>query len=233
MADVTDATFQTAVIDRSKVVPVVVDLWAEWCGPCKTLGPIIERVIDATNGKVELAKVDVDSNPNVAQAFKVQSIPAVFAVVDGRPVDQFIGAIPEAEIEEFVNKLLPVEQLSEVDMLIGEGSEESLRAALELESDNVAVVLALAELLASTERPEEAEGLLARIPESPEKRRVSALARTGPADATDVEVQLLGLLDAVKADEEARKRFVDLLELLPDEDPSKAQWRRKLTAQLF
>ena len=87
MADVTDATFQTAVIERSMTVPVVVDLWAEWCGPCKQLGPIIEKVIAATDGQVELAKVDVDANPNIAQAFRVQSIPAVFAIRDGRPVE--------------------------------------------------------------------------------------------------------------------------------------------------
>ncbi|MGB6056667.1 MAG: thioredoxin [Microthrixaceae bacterium] len=233
MADVTDATFQTAVIDRSKVVPVIVDLWAEWCGPCKTLGPMIERVVAATNGKVELAKVDVDANPNVAQAFRVQSIPAVFAIVDGRPVDQFIGALPEAEIAAFVEKLIPAEEESEVDALIREGTEESLNAALELEADNSAAVLALAELYADSGRPDQALDLLTRIPESPQTRRVAALARTGPVDRVDIEVQLLGLLDRVKADDDARQQFVDLLEVLPDEDPAKAEWRRKLTAHLF
>jgi len=80
--DVTDATFATAVLERSKSVPVVVDLWAEWCGPCKTLGPLLEKVIEETGGAVELAKVDVDTNPEIAQAFQVQSIPAVFALKD-------------------------------------------------------------------------------------------------------------------------------------------------------
>lgn len=233
MADVTDATFQTAVIERSKVVPVIVDLWAEWCGPCKTLGPMIEKVVAATDGKVELAKVDVDANPNVAQAFRVQSIPAVFAIVDGRPVDQFIGALPEAEIAAFVNKLIPAEEESEVDILIREGTEESLKAALELEADNTAAVLALAELYADSGRSDEAVDLLTRIPESPQTRRVAALARTGPIDRVDIEVQLLGLLDRVKTDDDARQQFVDLLEVLPDEDPAKAEWRRKLTAHLF
>ena len=90
--DVTDATFQTEVIDRSMSTAVVVDLWAEWCGPCRTLGPILEKVIDATNGAVVLAKVDVDKNPAIAQAFQAQSIPMVVAIKDGRPVNGFVGA---------------------------------------------------------------------------------------------------------------------------------------------
>lgn len=233
MADVTDATFQTEVVDRSKTVPVIVDLWAEWCGPCKTLGPIIEKVVAETNGKVELAKVDVDANPNVAQAFRVQSIPAVFAIVDGRPVDQFIGALPEAEIRDFVQKLVPPEEESEVQLLIRQGTEASLRSALELEADNVDATVALAELLADEGRADEALELLTRIPETPETRRIAALARTGLTDRVDVEVQLLSLLDEVRADDDARQKFVDLLELIPDDDPAKAEWRRKLSAKLF
>src|SRR3954464_529062 len=98
MADVTDATFEQDVIERSKTVPVIVDLWAEWCGPCKTLGPIIERVVDKTDGEVLLVKVDVDANPNIARAFQVQSIPAVFALHNGAIVDQFVGALPEHQV---------------------------------------------------------------------------------------------------------------------------------------
>ena len=118
MVDVTDATFQQAVIERSAIVPVVVDLWAEWCGPCKQLGPILEKVIAETQGKVDLAKVDVDANPQIAQAFKVQSIPAVFALVNGQPVDQFMGALPESEVAAFVNKLLPAEEETELSRLL-------------------------------------------------------------------------------------------------------------------
>jgi putative thioredoxin len=233
MADVTDATFQTAVIERSSTVPVVVDLWAEWCGPCKQLGPIIEQVVADTQGKVELAKVDVDANPQVAQAFRVQSIPAVFAIVDGRPVDQFLGAQPEAQVREFVERLIPASEPTEIELLLAAGDEASLRRALELEPANAQVIVALAELLALELRTEEALALLEKIPESADTRRVAALARTGPSNPADVEIRLLGLLDQVKADEDARQQFVDLLELLPDEDPAKAQWRRKLTAQLF
>lgn len=105
--DVTDATFQTEVIDASQTTPVVVDLWAPWCGPCKTLGPIIEKVVDATGGKVILAKVNVDENPAIAQAFRAQSIPMVVAIDKGRPVDGFTGSYPEHFVKEFVDKLLP------------------------------------------------------------------------------------------------------------------------------
>src|SRR3954452_22668037 len=145
MADVTDATFEQDVIERSKTVPVVVDLWAEWCGPCKTLGPIIEKVVAETGGKVELVKVDVDANPGVAQAFRVQSIPAVYALRDKQVVDQFFGAIPEAQVREFVSRLAPSK--SEADLLVERGDEASLRQALELDPDHEGAVVGLAELL--------------------------------------------------------------------------------------
>jgi putative thioredoxin len=145
MADVTDATFETAVIERSKEVPVVVDLWAEWCGPCRTLGPILEKVIGETEGRVELAKVDVDSNPQVAGAFRVQSIPAVYALSGGQVVDHFIGALPETAVREFVDRLAP--SASEADQLADAGDEASLRKALELEPGHEKAVLRLAELL--------------------------------------------------------------------------------------
>src|ERR1700759_2061725 len=93
--DVTDATFEQEVIERSETVPVVVDLWAPWCGPCRTLGPIIEKVIDETGGGGALTKVNVDENPGISQAFGVQSIPLVVALKDGKPVDGFLGAYPE------------------------------------------------------------------------------------------------------------------------------------------
>ena len=176
MVDVTDATFERDVLERSDVVPVVVDLWAAWCGPCRTLGPIIERVVAATNGGVELVKVDVDANPRISATFNVQSIPAVFALKDRRIVDSFIGALPEAEVKKFVDKLAPA--LSEVDKLVAVGDEASLRAALELDHDHPAAVIALADLLIDGgDRVDEALELLKRLPETAEVRRVAARAR--------------------------------------------------------
>jgi putative thioredoxin len=104
--DVSEATFQTEVLDRSAQVPVIVDLWAPWCGPCRTLGPIIERVVGGTNGKAVLVKVNIDENPGIAQAFGVQSIPLVVALVDGQPVDGFLGAQPEHTVQEFVDRVV-------------------------------------------------------------------------------------------------------------------------------
>jgi len=233
--DVTDATFQTDVLERSTTTPVVVDLWAEWCGPCKTLGPIIEKVVDDTGGRVVLAKVDVDANPNTAAAFRVQSIPAVYAVVDGKVVDGFVGAQGEDEVRAFVARLLPTEEQTEVERLREIGDEASLRAALELEPDDEGVIVDLAELLVGEERSEEALELLARIPDTPDTRRVAALARSGAAYSSDadIEARLLVLLDHVKGDDAARQEFLDLLELLGPDDPRTGSYRRQLTSRLF
>ncbi|MBA2609227.1 MAG: tetratricopeptide repeat protein, partial [Actinobacteria bacterium] len=229
--DVTDDTFEAEVLERSAQVPVVVDLWAEWCGPCKTLGPIIERVVDATDGRVVLAKVDVDANPRVSATFKVQSIPAVFALKDKRVVDSFVGAVPEAQVQAFVDRLAPPP--SETDLLVDKGDEESLRAALAINPGHVDGVLALANLLVDRGDNDEALALLQRIPESAETRHVAARARTGPSAAAavgtaEVDVKLADLLPRVKTDPAARQEFVDLLEVMGIDDPRTAEWRKKL-----
>jgi putative thioredoxin len=235
MPDVTDATFQRDVLDRSAEVPVVVDLWAEWCGPCRTLGPILERVVGETGGTVELAKVDIDRNPGVAASFAVQSIPAVFAISGAKVVDSFIGALPEQAVREFVARLAPAQ--SEADALAARGDEVSLRQALELQHDHPAAVLALAELLADRGEGDEALALLTRVPETAESRRIAALARLGQAGVADgpgdVEPRLQELLDRVKDDETARREYVDLLEVLGADDPRTPQYRRALASRLY
>ncbi|MGK2948509.1 MAG: thioredoxin [Acidimicrobiales bacterium] len=234
--DVTDATFPTEVVERSKQVPVVVDLWAEWCGPCKSLGPILEKVVDDTQGKVVLAKVDVDTNRQVAGAFQVQSIPAVYALKDGKVVDGFVGAQPEAAVRQFVEGLLPSAEESAVADLVAKGDEASLREALVLEPGHEGAVLALAELLVARRDEgdvDEALAVLARIPESAEVRRIAAIARIDPDTRDDVTDELDTLLDSVKDDEAARQRYLDLLEVMGPDDPRTAGYRKQLTARLF
>jgi putative thioredoxin len=234
--DITDETFETEVLDRSVDVPVVVDLWAEWCGPCRTLGPILEKVVAETNGAVTLAKVDVDANPRVAGAFRVQSIPAVFALKDRAVVDTFVGALPEAAVRQFVERLAPPP--TEVDRLLALGDEASLRQAVELEPGNERAVVALAELLVGQGQSEEALVFLGRIPETAEARRVAALARVGDEiAAVGGPEALVGkldtLLERVKDDPDARREFVDLLEVMGPDDPRTAQYRKALTARLY
>ena len=245
--DVTDATFSTAVLERSAQVPVVVDVWAPWCGPCTALGPIIERVVDATGGRVELVKVNADENPQISAAFKVQSIPAVFALRDAKVVSSFVGARGEAEVQAFIDDLLPSEAEERLASLVAAGDEDSLRQALELEPGHDGAVLALARLLAGDGRGDEAltllepilpQQLFAPIPEPRfgepfEDAHVAALARQGGVDGDDVEARLGALLDRVKDDEAARKEFVDLLELLGPDDERTPRWRKELTARLF
>ena len=233
--DVTDATFEQDVLARSDQVPVVVDLWAPWCGPCRTLGPILERVVAETGGNVDLVKVNIDDNPGVANAFRVQSIPAVYAIRNRQAVDSFIGALPEPAVRDFVTRLSPPE--SEADRLAAAGDEASLRQALALEPDHRAAVLGLAELLVGDGRTEEALSLLARIPDDAEVRRVAALARLGGDDVVrsddGLEQRLASLLDRVKHDDAARQEYVDILEAMGPEDPRTSEARRALTARLY
>ena len=239
MTDVTDATFETAVLDRSTEVPVVVDLWAPWCGPCKVLGPILERVVAATDGAVELVKVNVDENPSVAATFQVQSIPAVFALRDRAVVDGFVGALPEASVAEFVARLAPAE--TEADRLVAEGvagdDESLLRKALELQPDHAGAITELAARRIRAGDPDEALALLGRIPETPETRRLAAEARLATADVDvddeGVEAVLDRLLERVREDDAARQEFVDLLETLGPEDPRTVRYRKALAARLF
>lgn len=236
MADVTDATFEADVLERSMQVPIVVDLWAPWCGPCRTLGPTLEKVIGATEGKVELVKVNVDENPGISQAFRVQSIPAVYALHKKQVVNGFVGALPEHEVQAFVDTLLGPP--SEVDQLLDAGDEASLRRVLDLEPGNEEAIVRLSQQLIEGGSGEEALALLARIPETPEVRHLIALARVAgdgePVIPDDGMTEKLDtLLDKVKDDDEARQEFIDLLEVMGPDDPRTADYRKKLTSRLF
>ncbi len=232
--DVTDQTFQEAVLTRSMTVPVIVDLWAPWCGPCKTLGPMLERAVAATDGAVELAKVNVDENPKVAQSFAVQSIPAVFAISGGQVVDQFIGALPENQVTAFVQGLAPAP--SEADLLVEKGDEASLRQALELEPDHAGATEALARVLLDRSDAAGALAALQRLPETETSRALAAEARLLEAGVDlggGVEAKLDELLERVRDDDAARQEFVDLLETMGADNPRTNDYRRALSARLF
>jgi putative thioredoxin len=244
--DVTEATFQTAVIDRSHTVPVVVDFWAEWCGPCRQLGPAIEKAVAARHGTVELAKIDVDSNQNLARTFRIQSIPAVMAFKDGEVAAEFVGAQPPAAIERFLDGLVP----SEVDELIAKGDETSLRRAVELEPSRADAAVPLARILYARGDTGDALELLERVPGSFAadglRSRIElhgagttlGLANAFEAlDANNRERALELLLDALpSADssrEDVRKVIVGILDELSVDDPLARESRRKLAAALY
>src|SRR3712207_257872 len=130
--EVTDADFEQQVLERSAEVPVLVDFWADWCQPCHMLAPVIERAVAAHDGRVELAKLDVDRNQATAARYAVRGLPTVKAFRDGRVVSEFTGAQPPENVERFVGALVP----SEADELAGAGQEEALRRALELEPNH-------------------------------------------------------------------------------------------------
>src|SRR5688572_2372164 len=157
--DVTAATFEHDVLQASAASPVLVDFWAPWCAPCRVLGPILEKLEREYAGRFRLAKVNLDENPDLADAFGVRSIPDVMAFRDGRPVAHFLGAQPEAQVRAFIERLLP--SPSELERL--KGGEASLRKALELDPRNDAARLDLAELLIQEKRTDEAEKLLDEV----------------------------------------------------------------------
>jgi putative thioredoxin len=181
--DVDERSFQSAVIERSRTVPVVVDFWAEWCGPCRMLGPILEQLAEQHAGAFELAKLNTDENPRIAQAFRIQGIPAVKAFKDGRVVDEFVGALPESRVQEWLQRFLP----NEADALAAQGdelaaaghqnaAEDAYREALSHRPDHAAATVGLARVLAGRGEPGEVEALrlLSALPADPRANQLRA-----------------------------------------------------------
>jgi len=246
--DVDEAGFEQAVIERSRSVPVLVDFWAEWCGPCHMLAPVIERAVAATDGAVELVKIDIDANPGIARRYGIQGIPNVKAFRDGELVDEFTGAQPPAVVERFVEGLRPKPS----DALLAAGDEQSLRDAIELDPTRPDVRVQLArilladgredealELLRPVEHDREADGLIARSelaadPEAPAVARIGleALARG------EYEAGLRSLLEAVAeasgdTRDRIRRTMIGTFAELGDVDPLAAAIRKRLAASLY
>jgi putative thioredoxin len=252
--DVVEADFQIAVVERSRQVPVVVDFWADWCGPCKALSPALEAAEAKRDGQVVLAKVDVDANQRLAAQFGVQGIPAVKAFRDGAVVDEFTGALPPPRVESFFDSLVP----SRADELLAKGDELSLREAAELEPRRADIAVALAkarlergaeddalEAVAEHEDDFGAAGITARVRLARSGVATDALAaldRGDRATALDGLIDALGTiphngdatgdLDAEEARDLLRRAIVGILADLDPGDPEARAYRRKLATAL-
>jgi putative thioredoxin len=224
--DVTEADFQTRVLERSQELPVLVDFWAAWCGPCRVLGPVLEQAVGDAQGKLELAKVDVDSNQQLAQTYGVRGIPAVKAFRDGKVVDEFVGALPQVKVEQFVDKLLP----SEADGLVAAGDEASLRRALAIEPRRPDAAIALARILLERGEAEAALELAEPLEGNFIAEGIAARARLTLGAGPNGEVG--SALGALKRGE-TEAGLESLMSAFDDSDPDTRELVRKAMVGIF
>lgn len=244
MREVTDATFEQEVLKSDK--PVLVDFWAAWCGPCRSLGPLLERAAERREGEVVLAKLDVDANPRLQMQFEVRGIPAVKAFRDGKVVAEFVGAQPSNVVERFFDSLVP----SETDQLIDTGDEASLRRAVELEPSRADAAVPLARLLYGRGDADgalslvrgvpgsfAADGLASRIQLERSENGIDLADAFAALDAGDNERALDLLIGALpNADgsrDDIRRVVVGILDELGVDNPLARESRRRLASALY
>jgi putative thioredoxin len=235
--DVSTADFPQAVVQRSREVPVVVDFWAEWCGPCKTLGPLLERLAAEADGAFELVKVDVDQNQDLAAHFGVQGIPTVIAFRHGVPVHQFTGAVPEPTLRKWIEEILPTEldaKLDEArDAILGgdtETAERLLREVLEQRPDQQEAGTGLASLLIARGDTDDALVLLGKLTPTPDVERLQAAARLSASRGQDIP-QLEARLEADPRDDSVRLALAQALAAHSEFEPALDQMLRVVRAK--
>lgn len=220
VVDVTDSTFMSEVVQASRETPVIVDFWAPWCGPCKTLGPILEQAVAASNGKVRLAKIDIDKNPMVASQMRIQSIPAVYAFVDGQPVDGFMGAVSPGEVNDFVARLAKgagagalEEALDAAEQMLEEGAAtdavQTFAAVLGEDNENPRAMGGMIRAMLAAGEPDRAKAMLEQVPAGISEDPAIAAARAAIELAEQAQdagetAELRAALDANPNDHQCR-----------------------------